>query len=283
MAHPDDGLIRAFLDGELGEGEAEAFLIHSGSCPECQAEIRVQEKAMSQATRALLLMDTEPSVIEALGRFQARISAQDKTQARISALGDFESEKSSRRGAPGSLLKAASIALILLTAGAASALPGSPVRGWLAQGWNALTGNGAPEGAAQDGIQPGEGDSAGLPDPSAQETWARMVPGGDGVEIGLFDLHDNAEIRVVWVEGEEVSVFAEEGTRFRTEAGRLEAHSPPGGVRVEIPNALTRVLLTLDGRTLLRKTGPEVEILDTVQSQSPREVVFGAGLPPNEG
>ncbi len=272
MAHPDEGLIRAFLDGEISEGEAEAFLSHSGSCPECQAEIRVQEEAMAQAARALLLLDTEPSVAEALGRFQGRTGAQNR----------MKGEKSSRWGTPGSLLKAASIAL-LLTAGAASALPGSPVRGWLAQGWNVLTGDSGPQGAAQDGIQPEGGDPAGLPDPSAQETWARMVPGGDGVEIGLFDLPDDAEIRVLWIQGEQVSVFAHEGTRFRTEANRLEAHSPPGGVRVEIPNSLTRVLLTLDGRTLLRKSGTEVEILDSVQSQSPREVVFGSGLPPNEG
>ena len=87
MAHPDDGLIRAFLDGELGEEETETFRSHSGSCPECQAEIRVQEEAMAQASTALLLLDAEPSVSEALGRFQARSDAPRVTQARSDARG----------------------------------------------------------------------------------------------------------------------------------------------------------------------------------------------------
>ena len=278
MAHPDEGLIRAFLDGELGEEEAAAIRDHCGSCPECQAEIGVQEEALARTASALLLLDTSPSVDEARRRVQARGDTPVRTGKEV------PSWWSARRwSARSSLPKAASIAL-LFTAGAASALPGSPVRDWLAQGWAALTGSGGPEVATQEGLRPMEGDSSGLMNPPPQETALRMVPGGDGVEIGLFDLPEDAEIRVLWVQGEEVSVFALEGTRFRTEAGRAEAHSPPGGgVRVEIPNALNRVLLTLDGKTLLRKSGSEVEILDSVQSQSPREVVFGVGPRPNEG
>jgi hypothetical protein len=111
---------------------------------------------------------------------------------------------------------------------------------------------------------------------------AGIAPGENGVEIGLFGLPEDAEIRVVWIQGETVRVFAGEGTRFRTEVDRLEAHSPPGGVRVEIPNSLSRVLLTLDGRILLRKSGPEVELLDSAQIQTPREIVFGSGSGPNE-
>jgi hypothetical protein len=144
-------------------------------------------------------------------------------------------------------------------------------------------GTGGPGIEVQETHPSTQDDPTGLAEPSSPETGTRIVPGENGVELGLYDLPEDAEIRVLWVEGEQAGIFAEEGTRFRTEAGRLEAHSPPGGVRVEIPSSLGRVLLTLDGNILLRKSGPDVEILGTVQRQTPREIVFGPGSPPNEG
>jgi hypothetical protein len=276
MAHPDESLIRAYLDGELDEAEADSFRSHFPSCPDCQAEVRLQEEATAQLSGALLLLDHEPSVPEARARVQAWASGDRARQERA------PHERTSRWGLPGSLLKVASIALIF-TAAAASALPGSPVREWLTQGWNALVGLDEPETAVQEGRLPAEGDRAGASEPSSSETWTKIVPQEGSVEFGLFDLPEGAEIRVFWVDGDQAGIFAGEGTRFRTDSGRLEAHSPPGGVRVEVPTSLSRVLLTLDGRVLLRKSGSEVETLGAIQSQTPREIVFGPGLPQNEG
>ncbi len=101
MAHPDEGLIRAFLDGELDEEDTEAFRSHSSGCPECQAEIRVQEEAVAQASGALLLLDTEPSVTEALGRFQARSDDQGEIKAGANGTDPIQARKSAPNRVPG--------------------------------------------------------------------------------------------------------------------------------------------------------------------------------------
>jgi hypothetical protein len=165
---------------------------------------------------------------------------------------------------------------------AASALPGSPVREWITLGWQALTGADQPSGELQDPDSP-PGENLLFPGTSTPEIGTRMAPSGGGIELALHDLQEDAEIRVLWISGDQAGIYAGEGTRFRSEEGRLEAHSPPGGVRVEIPSSVSRVLLTVDGRTLLRKTDSGVEIVGSVQRQTPREVVFGPGSGPNEG
>ncbi len=174
-----------------------------------------------------------------------------------------------------SLPRAASIAL-LITGAAVTALPGSPVRRWMAQGWSALTeptltdsGPQESEGAARDrGALPSE---AGIP-----ETGASIPASAQGVEIWIHDLPREAELRVVWIDGDESWIYAGEGTRFNLEAGRLEAFSPPGAVRVEIPRDLEQVTLRLNGSILLRKSGGEVEIAGPVQQRTPSEIIFRA-------
>jgi hypothetical protein len=265
MGHPDEGLIRALLDGQLDERQTDAARRHLADCSECEAELRFQEEALARVSDALLLLDQKQVLAEARERIRRRMRA-----------------RASRPRFSGSLLKAASIAL-LFTAVGASALPGSPVRHWVAQVWAALAGSFGEEIGPADLGAPGAESLAGQPGTESPETGTRIAPGTDGVELGLFDLSDGAEIRVSWIDGDQVGIFAGEGTRFRTEAGRLEAYGPPGAVRIEIPSALSRVLLTVDGRILLRKRGADVEILGSVRRQTPREVVFGPGTAPNEG
>jgi hypothetical protein len=292
MGHPDEGLIRAFLDDELTDAEARDFRQHLADCSECNAELELQATAEAQVSEGLRLLDegslggvsslSEASLLDqARGRVLARVQGADGAGAPSEGAPRPPGRTRSPWLLPGSLLKAASIAL-LFTAVAASALPGSPVREWIAQGWQALTGADEPGADVQDaGTAPG--DNLLFPGMAAPETGTRIAPSGGGIELALYNLQDDAEIRVLWVREEQAGIYAGESTRFRSEEGRLEAHSPPGGVRVEIPTSLSRVLLTVDGRVLLRKTASGVEIVGTVQRQTPREVVFGPGSGPNEG
>jgi hypothetical protein len=265
MGHPDDGLIQTLLDGEIEGTEAETLRAHLESCPECRAGVEALEEASRETARALLLVDTDPRLEKVRIRAQARDRFQAPDRQRPGARRFF--------GSSLSLPKAASIAL-LLTGAAVTALPGSPVRRWMAQGWDTLT-ESFRTGNGQDNPQGTSGDpTAPSPETRVPETGASIPALSQGVEIWIHDLPSEAELRVVWVDGDEAWIYAGEGTRFSREAGRLEAFGPPGAVRVEIPRNLRQLLVGLDGNVLLRKSGDEVEILGPVQQRTPSEILF---------
>lgn len=261
MDHPDDGLIQALLDREMEGGEARGLQAHLEACPQCKGVAETLEAASAATARSLLLIDVEPRTQEVKKGIRARQEPRSGRGPRWYGM---------------SLPRAASIAL-LLTAGAASALPGSPVRRWVVQGWDAFTGAFQ---AGREGDQPrgsAEEPAVTPPEESPPETGAGIPVLAGGIEILVHDLPTDAELRVLWTDGEEAWIFAGEGTRFNRDGERLEAFSPPGPVRIEIPRNIGHLTLSLDGAVLLRKNGQELEILAPVQEQTPSEIRFGAG------
>lgn len=262
MGHPHSGLIQAFLDGEAVGQEAEELRAHLERCTECQAVLHELEVASQHSAQALFLLDQEPDLVKARQRI-------------------FESQPISTAKGPGawwaiSLPRAASIAL-LLTGALVTALPGSPVRRWMAEGWQALTRVPSERPRLEEGPEiPGSPDPLLQEAPPLPETGAGIPALGNGVEIWIHDLSADAELRILWTDGEEAWVFAPEGTRFNRTDGRLEAFGPPGDVRVEIPRSFARVTVGLNESVLLRKSGEEVEILGPVQERTPSEIRFDA-------
>jgi hypothetical protein len=269
MGHPDFGLIQALLDGEMGGADADALRAHLKSCAECGTGAEALKEASRMTTGALLLVDTEPRFEDARSRVLAKSRQRERKRPATAAFSI-------------SLPRAASIAL-LLTAAAVTALPGSPVRRWIGQGWRVLTEFARTESEPQE-TGGGVGDPRALPSEAGiPETGASIPASAQGVEIWIHDLPREAELRVVWIDGDESWIYAGEGTRFNLEAGRLEAFSPPGAVRVEIPRDLERVTLRLNGSILLRKTGGEVETVGPVQQRTPSEIIFRAPESTNDG
>jgi hypothetical protein len=266
MEHPDNGLIQAFLDREMVETEADALRAHLAGCGQCRAAAESLEEASWETERALLHLDTEPRPERSRNRIleKRRVGSPRVTGRSIS------------------LPKAASIAL-LLTGAAVTALPGSPVRRWVVEGWRALAGpteaGSGMEATGEEGANP----EALLPEPGIRETGASIPASTQGVELWIHDLAPAAELRVVWTEGEEAWIYAGEGTRFNRVGSRLEAFSPPGAVRVEIPRSLEEIVLRLNGSVLLRKSGGEVEILGPAEQRTPSEIIFQPLPSPNAG
>ncbi len=267
MGHPDRGLLQASIDGELGEAEMKELRSHAEACEECRSELGTLEAASAAATLALARLDVEPEV----------------GAARLGVRGRLKGEPTGRSFlTTWSLPRAASIAL-LLTGAAVSALPGSPVRQWIEEGWRTLTQPPGIEAPESNPVVPSEDPAASAFRGEVGEAGAGIAVSSEGVEIWLHGLSSDADLRVLWTDGEEAWVFAGEGTRFTSTDGRLEALDPPGPVRVEIPRAAGRVVLGLDGNVLLRKSGDEVEILGPVQERSPAEIRFGPSRAPNDG
>ncbi len=267
MGHPDSGSLQALLDGELDPVETRELRIHAEACQECRFRLEDLEASSKESADALGVLDLEPDVDAARSRLWARREGVNRARPFFLAW---------------SLPKAASIAL-LLTCAAATALPGSPVRRWLAQGWEALiqsSGPGAPSGGSE--VAP-EDPTPSTSTQDLEETGAGIPAYAGGVEIWIHGLTAESDLRVLWTDGEEAWIYAGEGTRFTSTDGRLEAFGPPGPVRVEIPRSVGRVLLGLDGEVLLRKSGGGLEILGPVLERSPSEIRFEPLPPPNHG
>jgi hypothetical protein len=168
------------------------------------------------------------------------------------------------RAALWSLSRAAG--LLLVTAAAVSALPGSPVRAWL----------GARFGGSQ-GAAPAPPPAIGGAPAAAlapESTGVRLsVPSG-ALRVVLRDVAAGTDVRVRLVPGTEASVYAPAGSRFTSAAGRLEARVTPGEVRVELPTGVDPVALEVGGRIYLRSTEAGLEVTGPVVTRTEDEILF---------
>jgi hypothetical protein len=249
MGHPDEGMIRAFMDGEAS-GPWQDLGAHLTECPQCAALAEGQVHALETLVEVLSCLDVEP----AMERARARVLEKEAESRRLGVI--------LRRNIP----RAASF-VVLLTAGTAFALPGSPLREWLARTWETASG-------------PGKAAPEASPAPAGATTAPEMVGAtipatSDGIELTVLGLPEGSSVRVVLVEGDRAGIFAGEGTRFRSEARRLVASEPPGDITMEIPRGATLVSVVVNGELYLRKTGEGLELLGPVRNRTPTEIRFG--------
>jgi hypothetical protein len=237
MSHPHDGDLRALLDDELDRGEAERIRQHLSGCSSCRArrdELRGAEETVRRA-----LAGTGPTVdLE---------SARRSVERRLE---EAEPRKASRGPRP-ALARAAAVALVLL-GGAAMAVPGSPVRGWLGGLFDSSAAPDPPAVTAPDPAPGTGGDQAG----SAE---IRLAPASGSVVVELVDAEPGTRVLVVRVDRESGGVTAGTGARFRTAAGRTVVTGASGEVRVEIPRSAAAARVIANGRVLLRKEGTDTD------------------------
>jgi hypothetical protein len=192
--HPDDGQFQAFLDGELSLDRANVVERHLLRCPDCRERVAALQESESQVGKALRLLDP------ATDMDSARWEARRRWAARRSA--------SYRKR-----LAAAAVAILFLGAGAAAAMPGSPVRAWLA-------GDGPTPGSAVASEERGAAVSIGLVDGRAR-----------------LELERGVRLELRAGTGERMLVEAPAGGAFDTGSGwvRVTGHGSEEPVRLELP------------------------------------------------
>ncbi len=255
MEHPSDAMIRAFLDGEAGRAESE-IQAHLSACAGCRARAGEQGRREAVVAEALSLVDVPPP----LERARAAIRRHERESGRWAGL--------VRRNLP----RVASVA-VLLTAGAAAALPGSPIRSWLTREWAELSGSG--DSSAVTSLTTGEAASD-MAGGEAERVGATIPYTPEGIELHVSGLNPESSLTVLLVQGTEAGIFSSEGTRFRSQTGRLEAEDPPGDVTVEIPVTTPGARLVVNGEVYLRKTGEVLEILGPVSTRTQTEIRFSS-------
>lgn len=214
--HADEGLLQALLDGEVDQAAAAEVRRHIDECTQCRGlleELRGDDQWLEGVLQ---------SIDHPVPQVPAKTIA---TRARRS-----------RRP----LRWAAAIGLLLLAAGTAYALPGSPVRRWIDQ----LV---ASRGAKSTEPIP---DVAGV-----------ALPPGQHFSIVFADPHSAGSVTITLTDDSTISARRRGGAAtFAAEIDRLRiiTGSAPTDFEIAIPRRARWVEVVVDGRRVFLKEGPNV-------------------------
>lgn len=233
MTHLEDGTLQAFLDDELPARTRAEVAEHLLACESCHARQEELLQANTLFAQSISVLDVEPpSTGPAAGPLRRHAPA-----------------------ATGSFVKAAGLVLALAAA-ASAAVPGSPVRAWVAQVLEPS--QPTPEAT---GPRPGSNDGRPLPPPAP--AGVSINPASGPVVVAIAGLED-AVIRLEGAPGSEASVSVLGGERdpvFRTGAGRLEVRDGAGGeVRVRLPLGIEGARLEVDGELYAETVAGTLEL-----------------------
>jgi anti-sigma factor RsiW len=251
-AHTDDGRLLAYLDRELPTDEWAEVETHLGGCLTCRQELaRVRARAAT-VTGALLLLDHHAPTDAAWAAVREAVGA---------APGDFgtpwssggtsgrpDAHRSAWSGGRWALARAAGLVLLLAGGAAAAVIPGSPLRSWIF----------GDEPAAQADALPAATTATAA---AESGSWTRAV---DGTVVLSLLAPAGTRVEVRW-DGPRAGILGPADTRYVSrEDGQLEAETPAGPVRVEIPADIRRATLIVNG-------APSVEIRDGRVTSSPAD------------
>lgn len=237
MNHLDDGTLQAFLDDELRPGERADAAEHLLGCRQCRSAKDELVQAHSVFAEAVSVLDVEVP----------------ETSAPV------------RRGwsAGGRAFVKAAGLILVVSAAASAAVPGSPVREWIIR---AVRPEPVEAPATLEAVEP-------APTPMPPAPAGVSLPVTAPVEVALSDL-DGTTIRLVETDGDRVTVSAlggEVDPVFNTAADRIEVRGAVGGeITVEVPRAVRQLRLLVDGELYADRDLGELRV------HVPAETVDGA-------
>ena len=145
MTHLDEGLLRGLIDGEPVEGDMEAARGHLAECESCQA-LSVQLRAASSLVGAALgHLDSAVVPVGAKAAVFARVDADARDASTMGTTGTVADISPAEPARPSPVAPSvaerfafarAAIFVLFFGAVVATALPASPVRGWITGGWD---------------------------------------------------------------------------------------------------------------------------------------------------
>lgn len=265
MGHPAEQTLLAYLDRELPVDERSTVREHVQVCAACSGmldELAAVTRSLADAISALDVPAPALLASELEGDLVAR--ALQELDAPIPAATTITPLR--RRASRRPLLAAALI--IIFVAGAGAAIPGSPLREWLARSVELVTGGPSEEPTDTTAPFSGQGGS-----PAAVSVQPR-----DGlVRIIITQPAPETMIRVRLLDGGTASVWSVEG-RYRTAPGEIEVlEAGPGEVVVLLPRTVPSAEVELDGRLVATKEGSDFRLLIPAADSSDAEVSFQAG------
>lgn len=266
MGHPAEQTLLAYLDRELPVDERSTVREHVQVCATCSRmldELTAATRTLADAISALDVPAPALLASELEGDLVAR--ALQELDAPVPAATTITPLR--RRASRRPLLAAALI--IIFVAGAGAAIPGSPLREWLARSVELVTGG--PSEEPIDPATPFSGQGVGSP------TAVSVQPRDGFVRIIITQPAPETMIRVRLSDSGTASVWSVEG-RYRTAPGEIEVlDAGPGDVVVLLPRTVPSAEVELDGRLVATKEGSDFRLLIPAADSSDAEVSFQAG------
>jgi hypothetical protein len=244
VRHLDEGTVVAVRDGDAA---AEPATPHLHECAPCADALQKSRSRSRTIAEALATLDEPVDIVHAKAAVRRRLDAR-------------RGDARPRRGWLRAHLGRAA-AILVLTAGAASALPWSPVREW----WS------GPPGDVTPSAEPVRAVAAGQGSPAAGLSVA--VPEG-GIAVVIREAAPGAAIDVAWADGAIASISAPPGSAFSYADGRIEVVAAAGPVLLELPRTAGFVSVEVDGRIFLERSGDRLDIPGPTAERTDSHVRF---------
>jgi anti-sigma factor RsiW len=233
MKHEDEGRLMAYVDGELARADADAVEAHLGRCTECArsaTRLRAEEERIRRGLSQVDVASAQRRVRERLLGHARGPRAAPPHRAPVRRPHWLRRNYALQ----------AALFVLFLAGGASALVPGSPLRRLLER---ESDGDPSPPPA----LTPQSEEAA----VALEQVSVSAAPAAGRLRVSL-NLPPGTDLRVVLVEGDRATLFANPNTRFRSADGVLEATVPAGPVRVELPRGEVDVSLEVGGRLYVR-------------------------------
>lgn len=225
--HVSDVQIELLSRGELPKQEADAALAHIAQCHPCASRQSNQAAADGEIESSLRLLDY-PVATADVGAIIRR----------------------AKRGRATSLWRLAAGVAFLATAGAAAAMPGSPIRAWINRG-----------GLERASISPAPAPGIVSPQPNTPHAAGISVEASDSVTLSFDADQTEGSIRITLDTHSELRVKASGGTagfEIRSNGLRVRNHGSVANYEVMVPTAAKTVRIRVADRWVFRKSGESI-------------------------
>jgi len=230
--HLDEGQVATLRD----EGSADPWAsAHLDTCAVCTAELADTRGRAHAVAEALAALDFPVDVQAAKAAVRRRLD-----RARSEGM-------PRRRRVP--IGRAA--AILVVTAGAAAALPWSPLARW----WSAPS--------IEEGTPPSATATRAAAPAEAPVAASIAVDVIEEIEVVVIGASAGATIDVIWTDAGSARVTAPSGSRFALATDRVEVRAAEGTLSVELPRTV-RATLVVNGRSYLERSPQGAEIETTL-------------------
>lgn len=240
MTHVDEGILLAIRDGALVSADDQ---LHVESCAQCSDALEAARARAQRIENALAGLDVPFDVDAAKERVRAQLDGTSEPVRRAPQ-------------APRHLGRAA--AILLVAAGAAYAIPGSPIRAWIT-GENEATTSGA---AATE---------------ESQEIVGGVieVPVTDqGIRVSIDGSRPGDQIEVIWTDASTARVAVPAGSSYSIAEGHVVASVTAGPVQVAFPRSAAVISLEIDGRMVLQRTDGTIDVAAEVLARDADRLIL---------
>ncbi|HET9984660.1 MAG TPA: hypothetical protein VFQ38_13780 [Longimicrobiales bacterium] len=263
MPHPTLDRLRAFAEPGSPPAPRGRTASHLAECSRCRDTL-----AWIRAVRAAA---AEPAPAAAPAGAWARIAARvEAGETVLLPAAGPDAGSARRRALRPAMLRAAGLVLAVAAA-ASAAVPGSPLRAWVARLWPSRP-------TLPSAVPPARVHPAAAPPAAPAPTILFVRPLDGAVSISVVAPDPTLRLRIRVSDGAEVEVRATgaaAGARFRSGPGRLAvSDAGPGELSITLPRRARAVTVEVDGGAYLLKQGSRIRVLAPAADTAGTELVL---------